>query len=61
MNITYIIGLFLISLLVGLAAWFFFLWAIKDKQFEDPEDVANRLNELDDVNQVPRTGRGAET
>lgn len=38
--INYIVGM-----LVSLAAWFFFLWAIRDGQFRDTEETARRMLE----------------
>ncbi|MCC6573400.1 MAG: cbb3-type cytochrome oxidase assembly protein CcoS [Planctomycetes bacterium] len=49
LQISTVIILFVISALAGLAAWCFFVWAIKDKQFENTEDVSKRLLELDDA------------
>lgn len=63
LQVTWIIGLFAISALGGLSAWCIFVWAIKDKQFDDTEDVARRLNELDDATvaaQKPRESEGAK-
>ncbi len=51
-QISLIVILFLISALGGLSAWCIFVWAIKDKQFDNTEDVAMRLNQLDEVNAV---------
>jgi cbb3-type cytochrome oxidase maturation protein len=39
--------LFIVSAMAGVAAWFIFIWAIKDKQFEDIEHAAERVNDLD--------------
>ena len=46
MEITWIN--YVVGLLVSIAAWFFFLWAIRDGQFREPEDTARRMlkNEL---------------
>ncbi len=44
------VQIFMICLsgLVGIATWLFFLWGVKDKQFEDVEGVAARIPELDE-------------
>ncbi len=41
--INYIVGL-----LISMSAWFFFLWAIRDGQFREPEKTAQEMleNEL---------------
>ncbi len=51
-EVAWIIALFVISAFGGIAAWCFFVWAIKDKQFEDTEDVAARMLKLDEVTVV---------
>jgi cbb3-type cytochrome oxidase maturation protein len=35
--------LFVIAALVGLGAWFVYLWALRDGQFKDIEEPAERL------------------
>lgn len=47
LSISVVVMLFIVSAMAGVAAWFVFVWAIKDKQFEDIEDVAERLQDLD--------------
>lgn len=47
---TVIVALLAIAGLFALSTWLFFLWAIKDKQFEDVEEIGHRLAEID--NQV---------
>lgn len=46
-SISIVVVLFIVSAMAGIAAWFVFLWAIKDKQFENIEDVSERVTELD--------------
>lgn len=38
--INYIVGL-----MISIAAWFVFLWAIRDGQFREPEETARRMLE----------------
>jgi cbb3-type cytochrome oxidase maturation protein len=38
--------LIVLSLALGLAAWFFFLWTVRSGQYEDPEGPKYRM--LDD-------------
>jgi len=42
------VQIFMICLsgLVGIATWLFFLWGVKDKQFDNVEEVASRVTEL---------------
>ncbi|MGO9687160.1 MAG: cbb3-type cytochrome oxidase assembly protein CcoS [Syntrophobacteraceae bacterium] len=40
--------LILISLSIGLAAWFLFLWAVKSGQFDDVERPKYRMLDDDD-------------
>lgn len=42
--------MFIIAGLIGIATWLFFLWGVKDRQFEDIEEVASRLNDMDAQN-----------
>jgi cbb3-type cytochrome oxidase maturation protein len=49
LGISTVVALFLVSAMAGVAAWFIFVWAIKDRQFEDVEDVALRIHDLDDA------------
>lgn len=44
---TVVLALLGIAALFGISTWLFFLWAIKDKQFEDVEEIGHRLEELD--------------
>lgn len=39
---------YLVGLLVSMAAWLIFLWAIRDGQFREPEETAREMleNEL---------------
>ena len=41
--------LILISLCLGLAAWFLFLWAVKSGQFDDVERPKYRMLDDDDI------------
>ena len=43
MEITWIN--YLVGMLVSLAAWFVFLWAIRDGQFRETEETARRMLE----------------
>jgi cbb3-type cytochrome oxidase maturation protein len=45
--------LILLSLLLGLAAWLFFLWTVRSGQYDDPEGPKYRMLE-DDDDQPPR-------
>jgi cbb3-type cytochrome oxidase maturation protein len=45
-----LIGLIVLSLALGLAAWLFFLWSVKSGQYDDPEGPKYRM--LDD--ETPR-------
>lgn len=47
LSVSVVVLLFIVSAMAGVAAWFIFVWAIKDKQFEDIEDIAERLTDLD--------------
>ncbi len=47
LTVSVVVLLFIVSAMAGVAAWFIFVWAIKDKQFEDIEDIAERLTDLD--------------
>ncbi len=62
-SISIVVFLFIVSAMAGGAAWFIFVWAIKDKQFEDIEDVAERVTELDahDAYEVKPQNSGAKT
>ncbi len=42
--------LIFLAVLLGLGAWFLFLWAVKSGQFEDPERPKYRMldDEVDD-------------
>ena len=44
--------LILLSLLLGLVAWLFFLWTVKSGQYDDPEGPKYRM--LDDDDEPPR-------
>lgn len=42
-----VIGLLILAGLVVVTAYLFFLWAIKDRQFEEVEEISKRVLELD--------------
>lgn len=46
--------LFLIAVVLGIAAWLVFLWSVRSGQLEDTEQTAARMLELDD----PEGGEG---
>jgi cbb3-type cytochrome oxidase maturation protein len=58
--------MFIIAGLVGVAAWLIFVWAVKDRQFDEIEDIAKRVSDLDSHTttdaaskyQAERTGAG---
>jgi cbb3-type cytochrome oxidase maturation protein len=62
LSVSVVVLLFIVSAMAGVGAWFIFVWAIKDKQFEDIEDVAERLTDLDahDAYQVKPGSPGAK-
>jgi cbb3-type cytochrome oxidase maturation protein len=62
-SVSIVVILFIVSAMAGVAAWFVFVWAIKDKQFENMEDVAERVTDLDahDACEVKPTQFGAKT
>lgn len=39
--------LFLIAVVLGIAAWMVFLWSVRSGQFTDAEETAARMLELD--------------
>jgi len=45
---TSLIGLILLSLCLGFAAWFLFLWAVKSGQYDDAERPKYRMLDDDD-------------
>jgi cbb3-type cytochrome oxidase maturation protein len=44
-----ILLLICLSIAAGLAAWFFFLWAVKSGQYDDPERPKHRMLDDDDA------------
>jgi cbb3-type cytochrome oxidase maturation protein len=40
--------LIVIAFLLGLASWFFFMWAVRSGQYEDPEGPKYRMLDDDD-------------
>jgi len=45
---TSLLGLILLSLCLGFAAWFLFLWAVKSGQYDDAERPKYRMLDDDD-------------
>ena len=45
---TSLLGLILLSLCLGFAAWFLFLWAVKSGQYDDIEGPKYRMMDEDD-------------
>ena len=45
MDLGFLIAL---SLLLGLAAWLFFMWTVKSGQYDDPEGPKYRMMDDDD-------------
>lgn len=39
--------LFALCLTMGLGAWFIFVWGVRGGMFRDPEEIADRLLEMD--------------
>jgi cbb3-type cytochrome oxidase maturation protein len=50
--------LIVVSLLLGLGAWLFFVWSVKSGQYEDPEGPKYRM--LDDDEDEPPRKRGPD-
>jgi len=46
--------LIILSLFLGLAAWFVFLWAVRSGEFDDPEGPKHRMLEEEDTPVPPR-------
>ncbi len=40
--------LWALSILFGVAGFFAFLWALKTRQFDDPEEIARKILDTDD-------------
>jgi cbb3-type cytochrome oxidase maturation protein len=53
-----LVGLIILSLALGLAAWLAFLWSVRSGQYEDPEGPKYRM--LDDEDE-PGPTKPAET
>jgi len=51
-----IVGLVVLSLALGLAAWLLFMWSVKSGQYDDPEGPKYRM--LDDEDEAPRPPGG---
>lgn len=43
-----LVGLIVLSLAMGLAAWLLFMWSVKSGQYEDPEGPKYRMLDDDD-------------
>jgi cbb3-type cytochrome oxidase maturation protein len=50
--------LIVVSLLLGLGAWLFFVWSVKSGQYEDPEGPKYRM--LDDDEDEPPRAKGPD-
>ena len=46
-----LVGLIVLSLAMGLAAWLFFMWSVRSGQYEDPEGPKYRM--LEDEDEAP--------
>jgi cbb3-type cytochrome oxidase maturation protein len=46
-----------LSLLLGLAAWVFFVWSVRSGQYDDPEGPKYRMLDDDDDDRPPRERR----
>jgi cbb3-type cytochrome oxidase maturation protein len=53
-----LLGLILLSLGMGLAAWLGFYWSVKSGQYDDPEGPKYRM--LEDDESEPQKGRVAK-
>ena len=49
--------LIFLSIILGIGAWLFFLWAVKSGQYDDPEGPKYRM--LEDDEDEPKKGSGA--
>ena len=55
--------LFALCLTMGLGAWFIFVWGVRSGMFRDPEEIADRLIEMDQAqttDQSPVQARKAD-
>ena len=41
--------LIFVAIVLGVAAWLFFLWSVKSGQYDDPERPKHRMLEDDDI------------
>ncbi len=48
--------LIFLSLVLGVGAWLFFLWAVKSGQYDDPEGPKYRMLEDDEDEQAKKNG-----
>jgi cbb3-type cytochrome oxidase maturation protein len=54
-----LVGLILLSLALGLAAWLGFVWSVRSGQYDDPEGPKYRmLDEEEDVRSAPEPEPG---
>jgi cbb3-type cytochrome oxidase maturation protein len=51
-----LLGLILISLALGLAAWLGFVWSVRSGQYDDPEGPKYRMLD-DDDDEAPKPGK----
>jgi cbb3-type cytochrome oxidase maturation protein len=47
--------LIFLSIILGVGAWLFFVWAVKSGQYDDPEGPKHRM--LEDDEDEKKTGR----
>jgi cbb3-type cytochrome oxidase maturation protein len=45
-----------LSLMLGVAAWLFFVWTVKSGQYDDPEGPKYRMLEDDEDEKTPADG-----
>ena len=53
--------LIFLSIVLGIGAWLFFLWAVKSGQYDDPEGPKYRMLEDDDDEQKKENGAPDES
>lgn len=53
-----LIGLIILSLCLGFAAWFLFLWAVKSGQYDDAERPKYRMLDDDDEEEGKKEKNG---
>jgi cbb3-type cytochrome oxidase maturation protein len=47
---------FAVAILMGIGAWFVYLWAVQSGQWKSVESIAERVASLDDRETAPREG-----